>query len=644
MLVDLRVRIDNISKSTVVDFKKSSNTQRGLFAFLSVCFVFILSACASKDVEMPVLSFEPETEQAVEQETPSEGGVLSVPIPYNTQTLNPLLADTMQLQEALSLCYEPMVRYDATRRLSPVLAESWEKVDETGKQWRIYLRQNVLWQGTNDIFSADDIIFTFELLQSDAYAKSNYAETIKKIESIEKESEFVIIMTAVEPGEQMLHSLLFPIVSEKHFHLQEQPVGTGPYRMMEAHPKVGVVFESNEKWWKKPPLIKTVVAKSMASEQASLGALEMSALNFAPTKLLTAARYRDQGHIAMIDVPSQQCEMILINHKNPILQDVAVRKAIAYAIDPKDMITRIYLNHGFATDVPIPPDSYLYNPATKVFDAQAETAVKLLEEAGWKDKDGDGILDKDFSEGKQSLKFRLLVNDTPENQVRKDAAELVKVQLLRVGIDIEIFAAPWSSTSDEYAKLLREGAFDLAMAGFYLDESGDLRPYLSQNGNRNYGQYQNKQMETLLADVTAATDEKQSKSAMDALQHYFVDDIPFIQLFFRTMSIGYNETLRVTQAQDIRFASPFVGIEKWYFSAEGRKRFEATELTLQNTDWTLFDSESAQQTDEANPDGTPEGTEAPQKSEVPTIADPFLTPDAAVSRKSETEDKQTDTQ
>ena len=79
--------------------------------------------------------------------------------------------------------------------------------------------------------------------------------------------------------------------------------------------------------------------------------------------------------------------------EHPILGDIAVRKAIAYALNRKDIIFKVYLNNAEATDVPIPSDSWLYDGASRIYDFERKNN-KTLDKNGWIDLNDDGIRDE----------------------------------------------------------------------------------------------------------------------------------------------------------------------------------------------------------------------------------------------------------
>lgn len=561
-------------------------------AFLLSMLFLAITGCKKADPDgIEIVLPTMESVIANEVEAPVAGGSLSISLPNHVLSINPYLCDTREVQDILSLVYEPLVRYDHTKRLSAVLAERWEPVDDEARTWRFDLRPSATWQGTDTLFSADDVLYSYNLLKNDAYETSYYRPLLERIESITIEDNQTILVTGTEPGYTVLHSLTFPIVSKDHFQQRAKPVGTGPYEMTAANPTQGMILNRNPKWWKNPPFVLQVHAIPMDDREIPLGALEMGQLNYVMTNVLTSSRYREPGKIGMTEIMSQQHEMLIVNHRNAILQDVSVRKAIAYAIDARDIIAKVYLNHGVSTDVPISPDSWMYNPASKQYDVNLDMARKLLQQSGWQDIDNDGILDRRTSGRVESLKFRLLANETPENQLRKTAATQIKTQLAQIGIEVDIVLQEWTSSSENYAQSLREGSFDLAMAGFNMDGSGDLRPFIGRYGNRNYGDYADEAMEQLLADVAKAHDEKTLKTAIDELQMAIADKLPIIPLYFRTIAVGYSENFQFPENLLSQEGNTFLGIEKWYLDRDGRELYAPVEPDFE-TKWGEFDRES----------------------------------------------------
>ena len=233
-------------------------------------------------------------------------------------------------------------------------------------------------------------------------------------------------------------------------------------------------------------------------------------------------------------------ELRLCNFMNPIHKDIRVREALAYSIDRGKIITNVYMNRAQASDVPVPPDSWLYTSKSKVYDYNAELALSLLSQAGWEDTDGDGYLEKDGARY-QEMTLKLLVNDSTD-ATRSTAAGRIAARLEEIGIHVELVSAPFvlGDAGSEYLVKLQNGEFDLALVGVNLSRDCDLNKLISSSGRLNYGKYNNSALEALMTNVLLARDEAACRDAAYELQMRIVEELPFITLYFRYNSILYS--------------------------------------------------------------------------------------------------------
>ena len=526
---------------------------------LAVLFAFGAAACGNpSSTEDKVIAFPEQTPQI----QPATGGEIRMPMPTNADITDPLKVNTEEMLSFFSLIFESLISINESGKLVATLAENWS-ADETGRIWTVNLRSGIYWSDGTPL-TASDVNLTFSRLKTlgeDSY----YNYCTQKIDSIEVVDSKTLKVTMAEKGYCALYALTFPIM--KNGAAAPTPIGTGPYCVTAAASQ-RVTLTANENWWKQRPYIDTIVFLERDSNETALASYGAGQLSMVHTSSTSAGKYREEGVTTVLDIMTQNVELMLLNSSTAALQDINVRKAIAYALDRSKIISNVYMNRAQACDVPVPPDSWVYDDKSKVYDYNIAKAQTLLQDAGWTDVDGDGILEKD---GNQYDKFKLtlLVNESSTDTTRKDAAGLIASQLGELGIQAEVVTAAYSATDaqSEFLTKLRGGEYDLALIGIKLGRDADLVDLMTYGGKSNYGNYSNAALITLASAIVEAADETAYQEAASQFQLKFVEELPFITLYFRLNSIIYaSEIQNVSGARDPNMMR---NVDKWYINTAG---------------------------------------------------------------------------
>lgn len=521
-----------------------------------------LAACGEKEEVQEATPTPTIAPTPTGEPQPAAGGELIIPItrnPFRSDTAegaDPLVINTEEIRNLYNLVYEPLLRTDANNRLIPGLAEKWE-VDDTGKVWTFTLRQNVVWHADGSLFDAGDVVYTLDRLLAMG-ENSYYSLAYKEIETYVRVDDGTLRITMKNAGTAALYALSFPIVCADD--TSGVLNGTGAY-MVASATDTAVELQANPRWWRQAPYISTVRALARENNDVALDSLEAGQLNFVPTSIVSAGKYREEGITNVLDIMTQGMEVILVNHNSALLRSLDIRQAVACAIDRAQIVSNIYMNRLAVSDVPVPPDSFLYDATSKVYDYDTGRAATLLKNAGWEEKDEEGILVKD---GRQ-LTLRLLVNESTDNTYRKSAAAIIQTQLQAAGILVEVETARYTvgDEENEFEQRLASGNFDLAMVGFNVEASGDLSAYLSSGGVRNYGRYSPSDgMREHMRAAQVAVEEKDMREAHALLQQAFVAELPFIVLGFRMSSIVYSAAIQ--GISEVRAPNIFRTVRNWY--------------------------------------------------------------------------------
>ena len=366
-------------------------------------------------------------------------------------------------------------------------------------------------------------------------------------------------------GYSSLYSLNFPIICKATW--ESEPLnGTGPYRVEENKSK-SLTLGINSYWWKKLPNIKTIRFKERLNNETALASYDAGQLNFVPTSSLSAGKYRKEGETEVLDIMTQDAELLMFNYKNTLLYNMNIRRAIAYALSQSKLITNIYMNKARSCDVPIAPDSWLYLAKSKVIEQDLNAANEYLDNAGFLDTDGDGI--RELGNGSSAkLSFKLLVNESTDNTVRKNAAVTIADQLKECGIEIIVESEEYTlnEQNSKYIDRLKNGDFDIALTGVCIGRDCDLTEFFEQDGDLNFGSISDDELLTMAKDIISAEDEASMRAKAYEFQTAFVEKIPFIVLYFRLNSVVYSSEL--TGLSSVREPDIMYTVDSWSFDAQ----------------------------------------------------------------------------
>ena len=525
--------------------RNTKNSIRNLIISIFLLAAVVITGCGGSVTPEPTEA--PATSEPTQAPDGSPVGRIRLPMPENmadAEDCDPIGVRTEEMYQLFSLVFDTLIGVNGSNMLVPSLAMSWRSGGE--RIWLISLRQGVTWHDGSS-FTADDVVSTYDRIrrQTDGY----YSDAAENIVSLMKLDESTIRVEMRSAGLSALYCLNFPITKANS---DEVLMGTGAYRL-ESMTDEEIKLTVNTDWWGGTPQIETVEFLARGSNDLAIASYEAGMLDFVPTNSLTAKQYSSAGETVVASCMTQQMETLLINHNNTHLRKKEFRSAIAHLIDRSSIIANVYMNNARSCDMPVPPDSWLYDSSQVVYGYDRELALSLLTEQGY-------TIDEDGNIGYfgEKVSLRILVGSTPENSVRAEAAQLIADSLTSFGIGVELITAnhdtasaspdpeseaPYSGDT-EFVRLLREGNWDLALVGFSLSESNSLSKYLTPLGSNNFGHYSSEAMTALIEIMDSAVDEASLREAAYAVQSEFAEELPFIVLYFRLNSVIYSADIQ----------------------------------------------------------------------------------------------------
>ncbi len=469
--------------------------------------------------------------------------------------------------------YSNLIRTDKELRLEGELAEGWE-ISKDELTITFHLRRGVKWHDGVE-FTANDLDFTYRYM-IDPRTPTAYAESFRQVRHAEVVDRYTYRVTYEKPYSPALlswgiwilprHILEAPWKAGVDLRTTAQnryPVGTGPYLFREWKTGEKVVLEANPDYWEGRPYIKRVVYRIIPDQSTIF--LELKAKNI-DLAGLTPIQYRRQTDFPAFRKAFNRYRYLAngyaylgLNLLDSRFQDKRVRQAMAHAINKQEIIEGVLLGLGQPAVGTYKPGTWWYKPDVKTYPFDPERAKALLAEAGWKDTDGDGILERD---GKP---FSFTLRTNQGNQVRQQTAEIIQRRLRAVGIDVKIHVVEWAAFINTF---LRKKDFEAIILGWGLGLDPDQFDiwHSSKTGpdELNYISYKNPKVDALLEAGRRTFNEAKRKAIYGELQDLMAEEQPVIFLYV-------PQSLPVVSARVRGIEPAAAGINynfiKWYVPA-----------------------------------------------------------------------------
>ena len=428
---------------------------------------------------------------------------------------------------------ETLTKFDEKMNIQPWLAEKWTISDDK-LTWTFKIRDGVKFSNGNPL-TAEAVKASIER----AFAKNTRAATFFKYTEMKAEGQNLIITTD-KPAPSMpgyLAEPLFLIVdvsAEKDRDFAKQgPICTGPY-VCESFVKEKAVMKKNPNYWDGEVPFETVEIPSIDDPNTRAMALQSGevdmAVNIAPGDV---GLFNDTGKYHVDKIASLRTVLARINEKG-ILGDPKVRAAFISMCDRKSYNEVILKGTFIEGKAPVPPSlDYGFDQLSDPNHYDIERAKKLLDEAGWKDTDGDGIRDKD---GKPLSVDFIIYNSRAELPIY---AEAVQADGKKIGFDIKVKTVDYNLLD----KIGINGEYDLLISNIITANTGDPEIYLNWywrtnkdgDNQQNGSGYSNPEYDAKCAALAVEFDPAKRRQLMIEMQQILLNDAA-------ALFLGYPET------------------------------------------------------------------------------------------------------
>ena len=616
-----------------------------LFCALLLGALLGLPGCSSKSANP-----DADTAQAEAIETDaskSDASVVRLLYSRTPTTLNPHLANGFQDFEAARIVYEPLATYQADGQMVPVLAELIPTAENgglaaDGKSVTWKLKPDVRWSDGKP-FTAEDVAFTYKFVSDPQVAAvtEKYYEAIEKVEVVDP---LTVKITFKQPNPSwalpftgqngmILPKHVFEPVQGQNVRSAPanlQPIGTGPYRFIAIADNVWT-FAANEQFRDGPPSFDLVELQGgIAPYVAARRVLRDGDADFAHNLQISiedrvelaaggagqvAATFGSYVERIMLNPTdpnkvTKDGERSSVENPHPFLSDLRVRQAVDYAIDRDAIANEIYGNAGQRTNQLLPFPTEYASPSL-YYRHDPVKANALLDEAGWVDSNNNGIRDKDGVEMRMTFQ-------TPINPVRQQTQSMVKADLSKVGIEVDIrrvivddfFSgdpAQTRSINHFYADMQEYNAGSdtpdpaIYMSWWLCSEIASMENSWQKSNN---ARYCNEEYDKVWQQASKELDSEKRALLFQRLNTILKQDVAVIPLVRRPVTNGISD--RITGVDPTPWDASTWDIGTWELATQpGPQLEESPEKTDETTG-----AASTEETDAAQTDTAPEAPDA----------------------------------
>lgn len=503
---------------------------------------------------------------------PQAGGTYREASVGQPRYINPILAGANDLDVDLSrLVYSSLFKLDRNMELQPDLATGFS-LSEDKKTYTVPLRSDVLWHDGQP-FTTEDVVFTIRSIQTPDYG-SPLRSSFEGV-TVTKVDDYTVSFTLGEAYAPFLMNLTIGMVPQhvwkdvapKNASLVEQmlkPVGTGPYRFSEikTRRKTGEItafhMQRYEQYHGPRQYLNEIIFSFYNTHEDAANALlanQVDGLGFLPLSLLEQIRDANQS-IHHLRLP-QYFGLFFNNQKNAILADAGLRNALSLAINREEIVSQALQGQGEPLHLPIPPGLFVFNDELAPPEYNVAAAIQNLEDAGWKDLDGDGIREKD----NQPLQVKISTTDWPEYVL---TAELVQQQWRAIGVatQIEHFSAGTIQQT-----VIAPRNYEILFFGEILSADPDPYPFWhsTQVNNLNFAQFKNQDVDKILEAARQTNDRAERQRLYKEFQGHILDIKPAIILYRPYYLFATDDNVRGVNANFAALAAGrFNNIEEWH--------------------------------------------------------------------------------
>jgi peptide/nickel transport system substrate-binding protein len=435
--------------------------------------------------------------------------------------LDPRVGIDAQSERIDNLLFDDLLDRDEHLNVKPGLAERWEIPNPL--TYVFHLHPGVKFHDGAALTSRD-VKWTFDSLLA-GKIRSTKSAAYRFVDRLETPDDYTVVFHLKEPFATLLWNLSDGAMGIVPYgslgEMSQHPIGSGPFRFVSEEPDKEVVIERNDGYWGEKARLRRVrflVVPDTTTRALELrkGSADVAINALTPDMVLTLER---ESGLEVVRAPGTVLQYMAFNMRDPILKDVRVRQALAYAIDRQPILE--YLWRGFAQPAAsiLPVQSWAYSSDVATYGYDPQRARAILDSAGYRDVNG--------------VRFHLIMKTSTDENTRLMVAVLQQ-QLRQVEIQLDIRTLEFATFFSD----VTHGQFQMhSLRWIGGNEDPEIFEYafhterITPNGaNRCF--YSNPRVDVLINEARRSMNQETRKKIYGEIQRILADDLPYLNLWY----------------------------------------------------------------------------------------------------------------
>ncbi len=483
------------------------------------------------------------TSTAVVTGSPQSGGILRHAATLKFDTLDGHLNTFFEMQVVLFIIYDNIVELGPSGEILPGLAESWG-FSPDGKSVSFNLRKGVKFHDGTD-FNAEAAKWNIDRIldsQTGSAQRAVIGPSIDKVDVIDAYTLSVLLKKPSRPFLSLLADragyVLSPTaVGKLGADFGARPVGTGLFKVSKWLLGESNTLEKNANYWEKgKPFLDRVLIQDVPDINVQIAMVRTGETDVVTYITPLVVRLTEGNPNLKVQQLYGQVHGFAMNVSTPPYSSKALRQAIAYSFDAKEILSTYYEGRGQAAYSIIAPGSWAYNPDIVVYKYDLQKAKEKLAEAGLT----------------SSATVPVWCGSAASDVLR---CEVFQAQLKKAGINVELKVVP---QADYFASFRRDWRGERTLAGYSFwsprgDPSQGIQNIFQSKGASNSRDYNNPEVDRLMDQAETVYDTAKAKVLYDQIQRLILEDVPFVpHTFPASYTVMTSKVQGFAQPPDLR--------------------------------------------------------------------------------------------